>query len=135
MNWNITNVRARRGGARRFLWMKGGLLCSLAFIGLLSQARGQMTSAAPPPALTPISKGTVMLGGDVGFSHQSSSQSDPGSIGTTTSQVNFLPSYAKAIKDNLLLGFDLSFGYSSMGGSAIQNTQKNYEYGAGIFFM
>jgi len=92
----------------------------LLFAGFLSQAQ--------------ISKGTVLLGGDINFQtykDEINSGNVPQTV-TTSKQTGFFfqPSVGKAIKDDLVLGFDLDFGYSSTPG---QTGSQFNEDGAGIF--
>jgi hypothetical protein len=87
-----------------------------------------------------IKKGGILLGGNVGFSTQSGSPGDPATSYTTTATSFFLnPSYGKAVRDNLLIGFDLS--YSGSKNYSDQNlvnpgqtfTGRIHDYGAGFF--
>jgi hypothetical protein len=86
-----------------------------------------------------IKKGTILLGGDVGFSSQKNENDDPNNVSTKQTIINLAPSIGKAIKDNLVAGVDLTFGSvksNQYGGSSSgQNTYTNnqHDYGLGFF--
>jgi hypothetical protein len=103
--------------------MKKLFLSSLAvFIVFLSQAQ--------------IKKGTVFIGGNIGFSNQTAKTTDsvnlPVSPGTS---FNFNPSVGWAIKDNLVFGIDLVYGYQKINypPSYFDYYYKQESYSAGVF--
>jgi hypothetical protein len=87
-----------------------------------------------------IKQGQVLLGGNIGFLKQTSSPISSANDGQTN-QTNILlnPSFGKAIKENLVLGFDLDYSHAKMEseyapGPPPQNfIMKSDTYGAGIF--
>lgn len=97
--------------------MKKFTLVSVAFICMVTYAQAQ------------IGKGSVLLGGNIGFSTRVTKS--PGVADYKISSVNISPSYAKAIKENYLLGFDISYGRSTQSQS-LTLFESDY-YGAGIF--
>jgi hypothetical protein len=78
-----------------------------------------------------IKEGATLLGGN--FSAGSSSDKSDG-VNRTLKNTNlsFSPSYGRAIRDNLVVGFDLMIGYSSQPLNATDVSQGN-TYGAGFF--
>jgi hypothetical protein len=81
-----------------------------------------------------IQKGTTVLGGNINFSTQ---KSDPGSGGTTTSGQNFnvMPLFAKAVKQNFIVGGDIIYGRyfnKQTSSNAVYKTDNN-SYGIGAF--
>ena len=82
-----------------------------------------------------IQKGTMVLGGSIGFSTQ---KSDPGSGGTTTINQNFnvMSLFAKAIKQNFIVGGDITYGKylnkQTLLSNAVYKTDNN-SYGIGAF--
>lgn len=76
-----------------------------------------------------IKKGAIFLGGQLGLSTQSSKNDIPNSESKSTG-FNISPAFGKAIKENLVIGGDISFGYNKNESS---NTQKTYSYGVGFF--
>jgi hypothetical protein len=92
------------------------LSLSLLFIFFLSQAQ--------------INKGAVLLGGNLEYDAASSSSNVAGSI--KTSFLNLNPTFGKAIQDNLVLGFDVTYGHST-GSQPQQFNQTSNEVGAGFF--
>lgn len=82
-----------------------------------------------------IKKGDVLLGGTLSFNTQKTSPDDANpDNGYKQTYFTITPSIGKAIKDNLLLGFDLTFMGSKNtqnNGSAFQ--QKTFTYGGGVF--
>jgi Outer membrane protein beta-barrel domain len=82
-----------------------------------------------------VSKGTVLLGGDIGFSSQKTDNpaNNPPENKNTTFSVN--PSIGRAIKDNLVAGIDLGYTYSktsqTVNGTSFYN--KTNSFGLGIF--
>src|SRR5450432_3887500 len=84
-----------------------------------------------------ISQGSVLLGGDIDFNSQKTHSTD--AINTSNnSNFSFNPSIGKAIKDNLVLGFDASYGHvqnSSDAGGGNTSTAKTDTYGLGVFLQ
>ena len=77
-----------------------------------------------------IKKGAVLLGGSLGFSTRNNKVSTTQDYRSTSFNVS--PALGKAIKENLLLGFDLSYGYAKNEFFS-PPVQKTNSYGAGIF--
>jgi hypothetical protein len=82
-----------------------------------------------------IKQGSVLLGGNLGFNTEKGS-APPNTMyqsGTTSFQLS--PTIAKAIKDNLLLGFDLNYAHSSSNEQNNPGTseEKSDIYGLGVF--
>jgi len=94
------------------------LSLSLLFIGFLSQAQ--------------INKGAILLGGNLEYSESagSSNVANTPSIKSTNLLLN--PSFGKAVGDNLVLGFDITYGHGSSSQSQ-QYTQTSNDVGAGFF--
>jgi hypothetical protein len=82
-----------------------------------------------------MKKGDILLGGTIGFNSQKSSSSNPSSYEQNATLVNLTPSIGKAIKDNLLVGIDLTWAYikTTQGSSPDVYTNKSTTYGAGFF--
>ena len=83
-----------------------------------------------------IKKGSILLGGSVGFSSSKTTEVQPNSwVGETKKNSLFLsPSVGVAIQDNLVLGADLTF--ASIRGkynSPALETNKSTGYGGGVF--
>lgn len=100
-----------------------------AFVVLLSHAQESHQSQQAE-----IKKGTVFIGGNIGFSHLSSKSDDslyaPDNPGTN---FNFNPSVGWAIKDNLVFGINLGYSYQK---TNYANPGSYYElnnYSAGVF--
>ena len=78
-----------------------------------------------------IKKGATLLGGQFGFNSQKN-QSDFQNMESKSMGYNISPAFGKAIKDNLVIGGDITFSY-------VKNdpyntfTQRSYNYGAGFF--
>lgn len=83
-----------------------------------------------------IKKGDILLGGTLNFGTQKTTtdNNNPNPAYKQT-YFNITPSIGKAIKDNLLAGFDLSFtgSKSTQGSGTGSYTNKQYNYGAGVF--
>jgi len=79
-----------------------------------------------------IKKGAILLGGQLGFSGAKTEyQLTPGSSTKNTS-FYVSPVFGKAVKDNLVIGADISFGYGRYENENT-NEQNNTTYGAGFF--
>lgn len=86
-----------------------------------------------------IKKGAILLGGTLGFgTSKGSTYDNNGNLSDkqSTTDVTLSPSIGKAIKDNLVAGFDLSYeGYKNNQGSdgGYGTTTTTRGYGAGMF--
>lgn len=77
-----------------------------------------------------IKKGSIFLGGDISASTQKTK-----SAGNTTDKqtgINFSPTFGRAIKENLIVGASISFGFSE-GENPANYDYDNDSYGAGFF--
>jgi len=93
------------------------LSISLLIVGFFSQAQ--------------INKGAILLGGN--FSAGTSSDKPDGvDKALKSTNLSFFPSYGRAIRDNLVLGFDLLFIYDTQAPGLTSTSQTN-GYGAGFF--
>jgi hypothetical protein len=88
-----------------------------------------------------IAKGDIMLGGDIYYYNSGSTSSSSGTPTYTytnkSTNVGINPSFGKAIKDNLVLGVDITYnhytnGDNSNNNSPDYNTNSN-SFGAGVF--
>lgn len=83
-----------------------------------------------------IGKGSLWLGGGIGYS---SSKSDNLTPETKTTNFNVNPGIGTAVKDNLIVGIDVSYSNEVdkaplyVGGGSINETKKYTTYGAGVF--
>jgi hypothetical protein len=75
------------------------LSCSLLFVGFLSQAQ--------------INKGAILLGGNLYYNELSQSSNPANQPPSKSTNLTFSPSFGKAIKDDLVLGFDITYGHST----------------------
>jgi hypothetical protein len=80
-----------------------------------------------------INKGSLFLGGQINFYSQNTTSSVPSVPSEKIDGVNVAPALGKAIRDNVVLGFDIDYSHSN-------NTQNNPEFiqtnnicGAGVF--
>jgi hypothetical protein len=85
-----------------------------------------------------ISKGSIVLGGNLSYDNQANN-ADYGSGSSNVLKSNTLninPSIAKAIRDNLLLGVDLSYlhGSSTNNGNGAAGTSALNGFSVGFFF-
>jgi hypothetical protein len=83
-----------------------------------------------------IKQGTWLLGGDITVSSTSSEQPAGIPYSTKNNTFSISPSLGKAIKDNLILGFDLSYNYqgtTTTQPSPPDETSSFNQYGAGVF--
>ena len=83
-----------------------------------------------------IKKGTVLLGGQIGFSLQKT-KNDPAPPNPyppdfKSTNITLSPAFGKAIKDNLVIGADIYYSYLKYQSYQPQQ-QKNNAYGAGLF--
>lgn len=83
-----------------------------------------------------IKQGANMIGGSIGFSSQKTSQSYIGNEQTTKyKSISIIPSYAKAIKTNFLVGGDLGYSNSvteTNNSNSLSKTKSN-GFGLGVF--
>jgi hypothetical protein len=109
--------------------MKKILLSSLAvFIVFLSHAQQSQQDQ-----LSQIKKGTVFIGGSVGFNRTTPS-GDPNNYYQKATNINFSPSIGWAIKDNLVFGVSLVYGYQKVTNVPADSVYaKTQTYGAGVF--
>ncbi len=94
------------------------LSLSLLFIFFLSQAQ--------------INKGAILLGGNLAYSESSGSTNAANSSALKSTNLTLNPTFGKAIKDNLVLGFDVTYAHSTTSQSQ-QYTQTYNDAGAGFF--
>jgi hypothetical protein len=81
-----------------------------------------------------IKKGAILLGGDIGLAGSSNSPTTHSSGGKQT-WIDVNTSFGKAVKDNMVVGFDLFYGYSgtSSPASTYNGNYKSNSFGAGVF--
>lgn len=90
------------------------------------------------PVTAQISKGSAMFGGSINFyGSQNKNETTPGEK-STTSGIGVTPLFGKAIKNNLLVGGDISYGrYSNSrdypGGGGQSSKTNSDSYGVGAF--
>ena len=77
-----------------------------------------------------ISKGSILLGGGIGYSNQENKQ-EGSTVESKTSNFYISPAIGIAVKENLVVGGDLSF--SSQMQENGSNVTTNKYYGAGIY--
>jgi hypothetical protein len=80
-----------------------------------------------------ITKGSVFLGGQISFYNQSASSPQAANLTQKNSQFNISPAYGIAIKDNIVVGGDLTYSYAKVLTTNYPYDQINKTYGAGIF--
>lgn len=81
-----------------------------------------------------IKKGAILLGGNVGFATQTNSPTNQGgSFISKQTSVSVSPIFGKAVKENLVVGADITADYSKNTYSSGYNTQKSITTGAGVF--
>lgn len=82
-----------------------------------------------------IKKGELLLGGNLGFQKQDNSPVAPNYSDATF--ISVVPSFGKAIRDNLVVGVNLTYGYTKLvqsDGFNPQYTLKYWNYGL-VFFI
>ncbi|MHA4808011.1 hypothetical protein ACX0G9_07885 [Flavitalea flava] len=87
-------------------------------------------------AAAQIKKGVTLLGGDINFNSSKSNSTDPVNNSTfKQTGGGFSPSFGKAIQDNLIAGFDLSWSgvKTTQDQGATSSVVKSNNYGAGFF--
>ena len=77
-----------------------------------------------------ISKGSILLGGGIGYSNQENKQ-EGSTVESKTSNFYISPAIGIAIKENLIVGGDLSFSNQMQENGSNETTTKYY--GAGIY--
>lgn len=77
-----------------------------------------------------IKKGAVLLGGQIGFSTQTTQ--NVGLADGKYSSISVSPAFGKAIKENLVIGADINYFYSK-NQSQYNDVQKQNGYGIGFF--
>ena len=92
--------------------------CPLLLIGFLSQAQ--------------INKGAILLGGNLYYNDLSQSSNAPNQPPSKSTNLTFSPSFGKAVKDNLVLGFDITYGHTSTSQPQVY-TQTSDAAGADFF--
>jgi hypothetical protein len=83
-----------------------------------------------------IKQGQSLLGGDISFFSLTTKQPAGNNYMTGETSFSLSPSFGKAIKDNLILGFDLTYFYTqskNVDNVGYQSTSKTNGYGFGIF--
>jgi hypothetical protein len=78
-----------------------------------------------------IKKGAFFLGGQLGFSTQNTKNDQSITFQSKNNVINFSPSFGKAIRENLVVGADVNFGYNK--NETNNNTQKTIIWGIGFF--
>jgi hypothetical protein len=109
---------------KKFLFMQKYIYLFLLFIAASLSSRAQ------------IKQGSWLLGGDFTFTSNTSNQPDGTPYSNKNTSFTISPSVGKAIKDNLILGFDLS--YTHQGSTTVQplppdEVSTYNQYGAGVF--
>jgi len=94
------------------------LSLSLLFIFFLSQAQ--------------INKGTILLGGNLEYGESSGSSSVPNAPVPKATELSISPVFGKAVKDNLVLGFDVTYGHNT-NSLTQQYSESSDEAGADFF--
>ena len=87
--------------------------------------------AVLPAAYSQISKGSILLGGGIGFGSYKS-KTDIGNPETKKNNFLISPVIGFAIKENLIVGGDIVYGYGKNSNMPI-STQKTSNIGAGVF--
>jgi hypothetical protein len=80
-----------------------------------------------------INKGSIFLGGQISYYNQGASSPQATNQTTKNNQFNISPAIGKAIKDNVVVGFDLSYASAENKTTNYPYDQKTNTYGAGIF--
>jgi hypothetical protein len=83
-----------------------------------------------------IKKGTWLLGGDIAFNTQNSSQPAGSQYTSETTTISLSPSLGKAVRDNFVLGFDLNYIHSqstNVDQNGLSDRSAFNEYGLGVF--
>ena len=79
-----------------------------------------------------IKKGGLLLGGQLSFSSQKNESTAPNAYATTNNSFFISPAFGRAIRENLIIGFDLLYSHGKY--QATPNVrQLSDSYGAGFF--
>ena len=79
-----------------------------------------------------IKKGATLLGGQLGFSSTTTDYQSTTPSSVKNSSISISPTFGKALKENLVVGADFTFGYGKFGNkNSIE--QINTGYGLGFF--
>ncbi len=79
-----------------------------------------------------ISKGTVWVGGSIGYNQNKVDYKDT-ARNAKTSSLRVSPSIGIAVKDNLIIGIRLSYGHDKSKNYSYDGEGKTNSYGGGIF--
>jgi hypothetical protein len=79
-----------------------------------------------------IKKGAVLLGGQLSFFAQNTKDASGGPAIGKSNGINIMPAFGKAVRENLIIGADISFAHSKYQ-PYFNYTQKNSVYGLGFF--
>jgi hypothetical protein len=79
-----------------------------------------------------VKKGDIVLGGNIAYFDQATSTNDPSASVGKFRTFSIVPSFGKAIKDNLVLGFDIAYDRNTQSYNPGYSTTNN-GFGAGIF--
>ncbi len=80
-----------------------------------------------------INKGSIFLGGQVSYYNQAASSPQVANQTTNNNQFNFTPAIGKAIKNNLIVGVDLTYVYTKTLTTNYPYNQITNTFGAGVF--
>lgn len=80
-----------------------------------------------------ISKGAVWVGGSIGYSQSKNDFKDPIVQDYKTSSFNVSPAIGFVVKDNLVVGFRLTYGHDKTKNNSSISESKTNSYGGGIF--
>lgn len=84
-------------------------------------------------SLAQIKKSSVFLGGNVGFSSYMSTNTTNNLNNNKLTGISISPVIGKAVKENLIVGFDLSYGYNKNDNIGNADVTINKNYGLGFF--
>ena len=79
-----------------------------------------------------IKKGALLLGGQLSFNSQKNESTAPNAYSTTNNAVFISPAFGRAIRENLIAGFDLLYSHGKYQASP-NAKQLSDGYGAGFF--
>jgi hypothetical protein len=80
-----------------------------------------------------ISKGSVWIGGTIGYNQNKNDYKDTARKDYKTSSLNVSPAIGIAVKDNLVVGIRLTYGHDKSENNANVIESKGNTYGGGIF--
>lgn len=87
------------------------------------------------PVSAQLSKGSSLVGGNISFNTQKTENSNNTDVEKSTGFA-LTPSYGKVVKQNLVIGGDLSYGYTNKNTKHAflgNSDEKNSSYGIGVF--